>query len=222
MEKLVEVKSAGDISMKDAQLREAFKEQLASGLPFIAAITEPKKSEKDGGTYFQLSVIQQVVEKRKVDALDELLLDYGKKVTIERTFRNVNLGVLSARGKAVVEEFTTLGNTLSGRSLEIHHSIVKPYENATPINIANGETGEIEYLLANAGQATEELTINKVNYPSVITKGGELVYKSVKLVTGEPTHVKLQMTRVPESKFKGIQANLQSVDSMEFGDEVNI
>lgn len=220
MENLV-IKAVGSINMKDAELREAFKTQLSNGHPFVVALTEPKKSEKDGKTYFQLSIAQQVVSKTEVDELDKLLMGWGERISIERTFRNVSIEDFSKNTEAFIKEFTTLGSELKGRSLEITHSIVKPYDNATPINITD-DNGEKNYLVADAGQMTTPVTFNKVLYPSVMTKGGELVYKSVQIRTGEPNHKKLTMTRVPESKFKGIQANLQLVDSLEVGEEANI
>lgn len=201
----VKINAQGKIDMKDVELREAFKTQLDGGLPFVVAVTTPKQAA-DGKHYFQLSIVQQKVSNAKVDELDKLLLGWGKQITIERTFRNVALEEID---QATADTFCVVGNELVGCNVEVHHSIVKPYENAKPINIIDKE-GKLVYLTANAGQETEEVTFNKVKYASETTKGGELVYKHTRVVMGEAKDFKLALTRTLESEFKGVSAILNS------------
>lgn len=200
------IEKQGEIGMKDVQLREAFKTQIATRSPFVAAVLAPNKG-KDGEMYFQLSIIQEQESEREVDPLDAELMAWGKKISLERTFRNVKVSALTDETYA---KYCKVGNVIEGTNLQIHHVTEKPYEKANPINIADNDTGELVYLTAEAGQTLEDGTV---------TKGGELVYKVVKMVTGKPNHFKIKLVRTPESAFKGVAA-VETVGELEIGTEM--
>lgn len=202
----------GTTNLKDVELRKDFQTQIASGSPFVVAVTEPKMG-KDNEEYFQLYIAQEVVSETKASDIDEELLGWGKRITLERTIRNVKVSALT---ETSANMWCKAGNVLTGKNLEIHHTTVKPYLTANPITVVDATTGESFFMTADAGQETEEVRIDGKVYPSIITEGNELVYRTVKIVTGTPAHFKLAMTRVPESTFAGIS---KTVDNL--GEEIN-
>lgn len=189
----------GVSNLKDVELRKTFASQIATGSPFVVAVTEPKVSPKDGEEYLQLYIAQEVVSQTKASDIDEELLGWGKKINIERTIRNVKLSALTEESAKV---WCKVGSILEGKNLEIHHTLVKPYDTANPITVVDTTTAESFYMTAEAGQVTED---------GVTTEGEELVYRTVKIVTGAPNHFKLNMIRTPEHAFQGIGKTVEAL-----------
>lgn len=168
-----------NITLKDSELLAKFP-SIADGKALITGISSPTKGS-DGEEYYQLYLVQQQKRESNASELDRIFLAWGAaRVVNERTIRNVKVSAV----KGTEIENWAVGHTMEGVSIEVSHTTVKPYATATPIRITDAEGKE----------------------SIMCTEAKEPVYKTTKLVMGEPKHNFVKLVPVPAETFKGIDA----------------